>query len=71
MEPSQSAEDVGRHVLVPAGLGGSMMRLGDPEIRYALEEPLQAHPALGAGQGRARAHVVTVAEGDVAAGVAA
>ena len=71
VQAADAAQDVGRHVLVAAGAGGAVLRLGDPDVVHAVEEPLDGDAALGARERRAGARVDAVAERDVLARVGA
>ena len=67
-EPTQ---DVGRNVLVATVSGRAVVRLADPDVGGAVEQPLQSDPGFGAGQRCAGAAVDAAAEGQVLAGVLA
>src|SRR5438445_4141216 len=69
MEVGQAPEQVGRQVLVAAGAGRTMRRLGDRDVRRAVEETVEGDATLGAGERCARAGVNAEAEGQMLAGV--
>ena len=50
VQPGQTAEDVGRHVLVAAGVRRAVVCLGDADARRAVEEPLDADPSPPCGR---------------------
>ena len=71
VQPAESAQDVGRHVPVAAGVGRSVLLLDDADVTHAVEDSLDADAAFGTGQWRTRADVDAMPERDVVAGVRA
>ena len=71
MQLGEPAQDVGRNVLVATVSGRAVVRLADPDVGGAVEQPLEPDPGFGAGQRRAGAAVDAAAEGQVLTGVLA
>ena len=67
----EAAEDPGRLVVEAPVAGRAVVLLGEPDVARAVEDALEADPALGAGQRTAGAGVGAPAEGDVGGGVRA
>ena len=56
VQAADTAEDVGRHVVVAAGAGGAVLLLGDPDVVHPVEQALDGDASFGARE-RAPGHV--------------
>ena len=67
----ESTQDVGRDILVATLARRAVVRLADPDVGGAVEQPLEPDPGLGAGQRCAGAAVDPTAESQMLARVLA
>ena len=71
VEAADTAQDVGRHVVVAAGAGRAVLLLGDPDVVHPVEQALDGDATLGARERRTGARVRAVTEREVLARVGA
>ena len=71
VQRGQTPQQIVRHVIEAALALRPMLSFVQADVRGAVEQPLQRHPALGPRQGRADAAVGAASEGDMVAHVLA
>ena len=65
MDGREATEDPRRLVLEAARVGRTVVLLGQPDVVHPVEDALEAHATLDAGERAAGARVGTASEGDV------